>query len=964
MIRFKKIYYLLSIIVVALGYTLFSAYNDLKNKTITEFNVQQALLAQQAADSIEKHFRHYLQDIESLSEIGPIAAMDGPGRELMQAFYTKHTHEILAITRVNERGRILYTVPFNKSVIGSDISGQAHIRQILETHKPLVSEVFTAVQGYRTVACHVPVFDKSEFKGTLAVLFPFNLLSEEFIKTINTGRNGYAWVISREGVMLYSPVPGQTDKTVFDIYRNDPSGTSMAREMISGKHGTARYTVSKAGPDGIQESAIQAAYYPIHLGNTFWSIAVASPEKEILAPMRGFKNQLLAIALLFVAVSSMYSFFIIRAGAILNEEKKRRQTEAALLESEKRYRTILDDIEDGYFEVDIRGNLTFFNNALCHILGYSPSDLAGKNNREFMDAANAEKIYRTFNKVFETEKLFKGFDWEVIQKNGARRQLDTAISLIKDKAGRKIGFRGIARDISERKLVEEKMREYKNRYQALFDRSLDCVFIHDFKGKFIDANEAAIKMLGYDKHDLLNLSMKDILSKDQYPLAILVVKELQENGFQKKLTGFRLKHKNGQSVDVETTSAVIYKDGQPFAIQGIARDITEKLKMEVQFHQARKIEAIGTLAGGIAHDFNNILTAIIGYTEMAQYALPKDSPAAAHISKVYHAGSRARDLVKQILAFSRQTEYDLKTIKIQDVVKEAITFLRASIPTTIDIRQNIQADCAPIKADPTQIHQIMMNLCTNAYHAMRETGGVLSISLRQTEINLDNKGAGGISSRPGAFVSLSVRDTGTGIEKDVLEKIFDPYFTTKPKGEGTGMGLALVHGIVKSYGGDISVDSEIGKGTTFRIFFPVAAEALLSGQNDDAGSPAPRGHEHILVVDDESVVADINRQTLESLGYQVSAFTSSETAMTNFLTKTDIYDLILTDMTMPRLNGLQLAEKIHAVRPDIPIVLCTGFSDLITEEKIHAAGIRKMIMKPVFRNDLAAAIRMALDNPA
>ncbi|MFZ2631582.1 MAG: PAS domain S-box protein [Desulfosalsimonadaceae bacterium] len=775
MIRFKRIYYLLFIIVVLLGYTLFSTYNDLKNKTITEFNAQQALLAKQAAGSIEKHFSHYMLDITGLSEISFIAALNGPGKELLHAFYNKHAHEIQALTRVDENGRILYTVPYNESAIGSDISGQAHIRHIIETREPVVSEVFTAVQGFRTVACHVPVFEGLTFKGTLAVLIPFHLLTEEFMKDINTGRDGYAWVISRKGVVLYSPIPGQADKTVFEIYRDAPSVISMAREMMSGKHGNTRYSVDRAQPDGIEKTAMQAVYYPIHLGNTFWSIVVASPEKEILSTMAGFRNKLLVIALLFAAAASMYSFFIIRARTILKEEKKRRQTEAALLESEKKYRTILDDIEDGYFEVDIRGNLIFFNNAMCHILGYSRSELMGKNNREFMDTANATKVYQAFNKVFVTEKAIKEFDWEVIPKNGARRHIDTSVSLMKDSEGRKTGFRGIMRDISERRLAEEKMREYKNRYQALFDRSLDCVFVHDFKGRFIDANEAAINMLGYDGKDLPGLSVKDILRRDQFVLAADVLKDLQESGFQKKLTGFKLKHKNGQTVDVETKSAVIYKEGKPYAIQGIARDITEKLKMEAQFQQARKLEAIGTLAGGIAHDFNNILTAILGNTEMARYVLPENSRAAAHINRVYQAGIRARDLVKQILAFSRQADYDLEIIKIQDVVKEAITFLRASIPTTIDIRQDIHPDCGPIKGDPTQIHQIIMNLCTNAYHAMRETGGVMRIALSQTEARPENPAMGN-PSPPHAWVRLEVSDTGTGIDGDALEKIFDPYY--------------------------------------------------------------------------------------------------------------------------------------------------------------------------------------------
>ncbi|RJP86420.1 MAG: PAS domain S-box protein [Desulfobacteraceae bacterium] len=963
MIKLKKIHFLLSILIALLGYTLFSVYTDLKDRTISEFNAQQALLAKQAADNIESHFSHYMLDMVTFSEMSFIASLNEPGKDLINAYYEKHSQAVQAITRVSETGRILYTVPYNESAIGSDISGQAHIRQILETHQPVVSEVFMAVQGYRTVACHVPVFEKGEFKGSLAVLFPFHLLAEEFIKNITIGQGGYAWVISQQGVVLYNPVPGIIGKTVFEIFRNSPSAISMAQEMISGKEGAARYTVDLTQTNGMEKTVKQAVYYPIHLGNTIWSIAIATPEKEILSTMTGFRNKLLLVALLFITAASLYSFYIIQARGLLKEEQKRRQTEAALLESEKKYRNLLDDIEDGYFEVDIRGDLTFFNTAMCAILGYSPSELKGKNNREFMDTETAAKVYQTFNKVFATGKAIKEFDWEVIQKNGNRCHIDTSVSLVKDSKGQKIGFRGIMRDISDRRQAEEKMREYKNRYQALFDRSLDCVFVHDFKGKFIDANEAAIHMLGYDRKDLPGVSVKEILDKDQFPLAAEVLKDLQEHGFQKKLTGFKLKHQNGQTVDVETKSSVIYKEGKPYAIQGIARDITEKLKMEAQFRQAQKVEAIGTLAGGIAHDFNNILTAILGYTEMARYALPENSPAAAHMNQVYLAGIRARDLVKQILTFSRQADQDLRPIKIQDAVTEALTFLRASIPTTIDIRQDIRPDCGHVLADSTQIHQIIMNLCTNAYHAMRETGGVLSVSLSQAKVQLEDQTTG-IHFPSGVCVQLEVSDTGTGIDRDILGKIFDPYYTTKAKGEGTGMGLAMVHGIVKSYGGDISVDSEVGKGTTFRICFPVIEKGIPFQEHAASDSKVPGGNEHILVVDDEQVVTDITQQTLESLGYQVSAFTCSEKALDAFRAQPGNYDMIISDMTMPRLNGLQLAEQSLAIRPGMPFIICTGFSDLITKEKIHASGIQKVIMKPVFLRDLAFSVRMALDNPA
>jgi len=817
-----------------------------------------------------------------------------------------------------------------------------------------------AVQGYPTIAYHVPVFENGKFNGSLCVLIPFKNLAEEFLKNIKIGEKGYAWVISQKGVELYCPVPGHIGKTVFETSGRFPSVISMAKEMIKGNQGITTYTYDQLRAEPIEKITKHAVYCPIQLGNTFWSIVVATPENEVLATMTGFRNRLIFIVALLMAVAAISSYYILQTRTLLKEEKSRRKTEKALLSSEKKYRTILDEIEDGYFEVDLKGNLTFFNDSLSKILGYPHSELMGMNNREFMDAENAEKVFQTFNKVFTKKNAFKAFDWEVIQKDGTRRHLDTSVSLVKDEDGNKSGFRGIARDISDRKKTEEEMQESKSRYQALFDRSLDCVFIHDFKGNFIDGNKAALEMMGYTRKELSSLKINDIIDKDQFPAADRVRKELQKTGQQKGISVFRLKHKDGSIVDVETKSSVIYRQGKPYAIQGIARNITGRKKMEAQLRQAQKMEAIGTLAGGIAHDFNNILSAILGYTEISLINFPEDHPAHSSMNQVFKAGIRAKDLVKQILTFSRQAEQDLKPLQIQPLITEAIQLLRASIPATIEIRQIISPDCGPIMADPTQIHQIIMNLCTNSYHAMRESGGIIDISLSQIRLSPD-RFSRKIDLPPGSYVKLGISDTGSGMDDLTLQRIYDPYFTTKPKGEGTGMGLAVVHGIIKSYRGDILVYSETGKGTSFQIYLPVVDDDTPQIRVE-MNEPLPGGHEKIMIIDDEAVITEINQNILEDLGYQVSSFTCSEKALQAFRSHPAEYDMVITDMSMPRINGIQLAEKILSVRPGMPIIICTGFNELLNEKTVNALGIRKLVMKPVLRKTLALTIRDVFDS--
>jgi PAS domain S-box-containing protein len=407
-------------------------------------------------------------------------------------------------------------------------------------------------------------------------------------------------------------------------------------------------------------------------------------------------------------------------------------------------------------------------------------------------------------------------------------------------------------------------------------------------------------------------------------------------------------------------------DGNPKEIVGTWLDITEskvaeeeRLRLSGQLQQAQKMESIGTLAGGIAHDFNNILSAIIGYAELVKQQLTRDSEIWIFQRQVIRAGMRARDLVQQILAFSRQSPREYKPLKVHIFVKEALKLLRSTIPTTIDIRQNINPDCGTIVADPTQIHQIMMNLCTNAYQAMRKTGGVLTVGLDEIEVRVDDYLAG-LHLTPGKYVRLDVSDTGPGIRPEIKNRIFEPYFTTKDKGEGTGMGLAVVHGIVQSHHGHISVYSELGKGTTFHVYLPCVAMEVCAAETENKES-VPRGHERILVVDDEEQIISISRQILEGLGYTVTGLTGSIAAWQAFSSHPQAYDLVITDMTMPDMTGTELALKILRLRPDMPIVLCTGFSEQISEEKAKSLGIRAYINKPVLRNDFAVVVRRTLD---
>jgi len=384
-------------------------------------------------------------------------------------------------------------------------------------------------------------------------------------------------------------------------------------------------------------------------------------------------------------------------------------------------------------------------------------------------------------------------------------------------------------------------------------------------------------------------------------------------------------------------------------------------RSENQLQQVMKLQAIGTLAGGIAHDFNNILFPIVGYTELTMDDIPEGNPSRKNLEEVLKAANRAKKLVQQILTFSRQNDQEFKPLKVQSLIKEALNLLRATIPSSIEFHTSIDEDCGLVKGDPTQIHQVMMNLGTNAYHALQETGGKLEVILKETYLSYEQSQQM-VGMKVGRHLELTVKDNGHGMPPQVLERIFEPYYTTKEQGKGTGLGLSVIHGIIKNHGGDISVRSQPGVGSTFRVYLPVIDDIDMEIEAIETGNET-NGNERILLIDDEEQIIDIERRILERLGYTVTPITDSEAALEEFKARPDAFDLVITDMTMPKITGDRLAQALMDINPQIPVILCTGFNEAITEEKALSMGIDKFVMKPIVKDELAYTIRTVLDNP-
>ena len=520
----------------------------------------------------------------------------------------------------------------------------------------------------------------------------------------------------------------------------------------------------------------------------------------------------------------------------------------------------------------------------------------------------------------------------------------------------------------ERKLAQEALKESEERYRALYDQTPLMYFTVDSHLRVLSVNQFGANLLGYEVSELVGESVRTVVHEEDLPLFQSALEQSLQSLWEDNQTHqneFRKVKKDGTVLWVRETIQTIMDSQQQKILLLSCEDITDRKRAEEalassekQFRHTQKMEAIGTLAGGIAHDFNNILGAILGYSELAMTQVSQDQRVKSYLDEVVTAGNRAKELVKQILAFSRRTDQEREAVDLEVIVKEALKMIRATLPSTIEIRSALAGVPAVVFADPTQIHQVVMNLCANAEYAMRKEGGILDLSL--TSVELTGKSALEFPSlKPGRYVRLTIRDSGQGISSQVLERIFEPFFTTKGSGEGTGLGLAVVHGVIVGHGGHISVSSAIGQGTTFTILLP-RLDVVPSAPTEKT-KEWPKGSGRVLFVDDEEMLARWGEQLLTHLGYEVVAKTNPHEAVDLFRKQADQFDLVVTDQTMPTMNGEVFTRALLDIRQDIPIILCTGFSHTMSAEKAAQLGLSAFLMKPVNASALAQTVKNVLN---
>jgi PAS domain S-box-containing protein len=614
----------------------------------------------------------------------------------------------------------------------------------------------------------------------------------------------------------------------------------------------------------------------------------------------------------------------------------------------------LDNATLSFIRADSEGRILYANPHACKTYGYPLEEFVVKYLFDIDPNITRDKWPYLWQTI--CEESFHAFEGVSIRKNGTLFPVEVDVFLFEADGQKTTG--AFIRDITERKKVKERALLT----QFIYEKVAVPILHGGEDGRILDANEQACAYLGYTKEELCNLTIFDIDEALSEKQIIQKWKDTQE----KEVLIFETqhKHKDGTLLPVEVTANSLHYEGLKYSISFIkdisARKQEEILKSKANAHlqHVQRLEGLGILAGGIAHDFNNILSAILGYTELAKNKLNPGDEIQKYLTPVLDAGKRAKSLVQQILTFSKQAHSRKAPIDISNVVKEALDLIRATIPSSIIIEQDIKTNMGFVIADETMIHQVIMNLCTNASHAMEAHGGTLNVLLINSDIGKkDSQNFPDLE--PGKYVKLVVGDTGHGMDETTKSRVFDPYFTTKKSGEGTGLGLSTVHGIVKEHGGTIKLFSEVNIGTTFQLFFPLEESGPDSSL--ETIMDMPRGNENILLVDDETFLLNLGKELLEGLGYRVQTRASSIDALEAFRANPDKYDLIFSDLTMPHMTGDVLAREVKSLRPEIPFIICTGYSTKINEEKFKDIGINAVLMKPVTFQEVADAVRKSLD---
>ncbi|GAB4171113.1 MAG: hypothetical protein Kow00108_05480 [Calditrichia bacterium] len=1070
---YKRRYYILafilsiSILVLILG----SVYSNVQKNVIRNHADKLQILADQAAGQIQQYFTSLKSDLDFLVLDNDIIHLNPSGEAKLKTFFLLHSSEIIGITRMDCTGTIIYTYPSSEENIGKNIANQSHIQTLLNTREPVISDVFMAVQGFQTVAFHVPVVQDGQFKGSLALLIPFDVISKKFLEKIRIGKSGYAWVLSPEGKEIFCRYDSHIGKTIVETSSEYPEVLKIAKKMTNRESGIGTYLYFENPMEEKSKDLVEklVVYQSIPLENSFWSIAVVTNINEITAPLASFRDKLIAIFILFYIIISILMYRSIQAKQLLLNQ-------FLLQRSEKKYKLLFHEAQDGILIINREGQVIDHNHMVEKIFKIKQGYLKNNNLFEFListgnaelkeyilgsireKSKKAELIVQTINghiatvevnvkrisilddsyqiilhdltqqKQLMRELFHKKEQLEAVASNlpvaifrcrfyengriiapfiydGMKRFFETDSEpehvfteflnriaeedkfniqeslrrAVKERAewytegriqslnGDMVWFRVIA-NISEMTndyvvfngvifdITEE--TESKKRTDLLI-RALEqvdeSVVITDPTGRIQYVNMNMVEVSGYREDELIG----------NYPRVLKSGKH--DNQFYKDLWGTIIsgkswsgriinRKKSGELYTEETVITPIKNSsGDIVNFVAVKKDITSELEKEYKLQRTQRLESLGRMAAGIAHDFNNLLTPILGYTELLKLKFQEDDKLNKRIDQIYQAASRAKDLTTKILAFSRRQQLKVHQIDLNDLIKSMHILLSSLIKETIKIHIFYHKEPLYVNVDIGQIEQVLINIVINAQEAMPE-GGELIIAVEEGSFNEDFNG------KPAGIVRI--KDTGEGMEPEIQEKIFEPFFSTKGE-KGTGLGLAMAYGIIKQHSGDILVESNKGYGTEFKVFLPLVKKSETPVETkENFIIENLKGKESILVVEDNQMVRDLVTGTLKDYGYKLYTASNGPEAI-RFVEENGIHiDLLLTDVIMPDMNGKQLADQIRKLKPDVKVLFMSGYEDNVLSDQGFLKKDIHFISKPFQINELLKYIRYILESDA
>ncbi|HOI75485.1 MAG TPA: PAS domain S-box protein [Syntrophales bacterium] len=968
--------YILAAIIFTLGlsaYFFASFYNEAKQDAIKNVNNEQWIQAGHAARGIEDSFTGWTRLLTSISSAKSIIHFDKRAERSFEFLYKANQDKFRAITRLDAKGRIVYTYPFDSAVIGKDISGQTHVRELMATRKPVISDVFLALQGYRAIALHVPVFRNHAYDGSIGITINFEALAKRYLENIRVGNTGYAWVVSRDGTELYCPVPGHIGNSVFENCSDFPSILVMAEKMLKGEQGTTTYTFDKIRGSQVESVRKHAVYMPIRLGNTFWSIVVASSEDEIIASLESFRNKLFMVIGLLLLGGVLFSYYGFRAWFILEEEKKRHQTEEALRKSEENYRLLFESATEGIL-IAQDGMIKVANQALAEILKYPRDLLLEKPFPLFIHPDDRSTVLERHQRRLKGESPEIDYPFRIITSEGTENWVQIHPTVISwDGRPAVLSF---VMDITEQKHAAERLRESQRRLADIIEFLPDATLVIDEEGRVIAWNRAIEAMTGVRKEDMLG--------KGNYEYAIpfygerrRILIDLALHPDPEKEKEYLTIRRSGDiiqgdaftpalppgNIHVSGTASVL-RDSEGKIVGAIEciRDDTDRKIMEERLQRAEKMESLGILAGGVAHDLNNVLGVLVGYSELLMREAPEGSRSANYAGSILAGGQRAAAIIQDLLTMARRGVSVSETVNLNLVLADAFKtpefeLVKAHHPDVL-FESRMEKDLFNIKGSPVHLSKTIMNLLSNAAESIRGKGTV-TVTTENRYVDLALPGYE--NTREGEYAVLTVTDTGSGIAQKDMGRIFEPFYTKKVMGRsGTGLGLAVVWGTVKDHGGYIDVQTAENQGTSFVLYFPVTREALSKTDHAPAEREYRGNGESILVVDDVKEQRLLAATILEGLDYRVAAVASGEEAV-EYL-RANQADLIILDMIMdPGIDGLETYRRILEIQPRQKAIIVSGFARTERVNQAQDLGAGEYVRKPYVIEKLGMAVRRELD---